>query len=84
MSNKGLKVAPPPRPSSDKKPPQQKRAKTPTKFKHIAETDTVQFNHRVQQGTKDGFGMLAIKLRRTVPDLLAEGLELLEEKYGKV
>jgi hypothetical protein len=28
--------------------------------------------------------MLAIRARRKVPDLLAEALELLEERYGKV
>jgi len=32
----------------------------------------------------DGFEMLAIRTRRKVPDLLAEALELLEQRYGRV
>jgi len=84
MSSKGLaNAAPPPRPANDKPEPK-KRARTPVKFKHIAETDTVQFNKKIPRGTADGFGMLAIKLNRKIPDLMTEALELLEEKYGKV
>lgn len=82
--SKGLKVAaPPPRPANEKQPPK-KRARVPTRLKHIAETDTVQFNKKIARGTADGFGMLAIKTNRKIPDLLTEALELLEEKYGKV
>lgn len=83
MSNKGLNVAPPPRPAAAKKAAP-KRSRVPTKFKHVAEVDTVQFNKKVPRGTADGYEMLAIKLRRKVPELITEALELLEEKYGKV
>jgi hypothetical protein len=44
----------------------------------------VQFNKRVTQRVADGFDMLAIRTRRKVPELLAEALELLEERYGKI
>ena len=44
----------------------------------------MQFNKRVTRNTADGFEMLSIKTRIKVPDLLAEGLEMLEAKYGKV
>ena len=86
--SKGLKTAAPPaRPRSitaanDKKPVAKKR--TPAKFAHVAESDMVQFNRRISQGTADGYEMLAIKTRKKVPELLTEALELLEEKYGKV
>ena len=30
------------------------------------------------------FEILSIKTRKKIPDLLAEGLEMLEAKYGKV
>ena len=32
----------------------------------------------------DGYEILSIKTRKKIPELLAEGLELLETKYGKV
>lgn len=90
MSKKGLNIAPPPRRekaatvANDKAPAKPKTRRAPVKFEHIAESDTVQFNKRVQQSTADGYEMLAIKTRRKVPDLITEGLEMLEEKYGKV
>ena len=79
----GLKTAKPPtRPANDRKTTG--RARVPTRLKNIAETDTVQFNKKVPRATADGFEVLAIKLRKRVPDLMVEALELLEEKYGKV
>ncbi|RVV96567.1 hypothetical protein EKE94_18160 [Mesobaculum littorinae] len=54
------------------------------KFSQVAEHDKVQFNKRVTRGTADGYEMLAIRTRRKVPELLAEALELLEERYGRV
>lgn len=54
------------------------------KFEQIAEAETVQFNRRISRGTADGYEMLAIRTRTKVPELLAEGLALLEEKYGKI
>lgn len=77
-------ATPPPRPANDKATPSTKPKRKPVRFEHIAETDTVQFNRRIPQGTADGYEMLAIKLRRKVPDLMTEALELLEQKYGKV
>jgi hypothetical protein len=57
---------------------------TGPKFNQVKEDTRVQFNKRVTQRVADGFEMLAIKSRRKVPELLAEALEVLEEKYGKV
>ena len=56
----------------------------PPKFNQIKEEDRVQFNKRVTRRTADGFELLAIRTRRKVPELLAEALELLEERHGKV
>ena len=54
------------------------------KFRQVKEDERVQFNKRVTRRVADGFEMLAIRSRKKVPDLLAEGLDLLEERYGKV
>ena len=42
----------------------------------------MQFNKRVTRRVADGFEMLAIRSRQKVPELLAEALDLLEERYG--
>ena len=55
-----------------------------SKFRQVKEDERVQFNKRVTRGVADGFEMLAIRSRRKVPELLAEALELLEGRYGKV
>lgn len=54
------------------------------KFTQVKEDERVQFNKRVTQGVADGYEMLAIRTRKKVPELIAEGLELLEKHYGKV
>jgi hypothetical protein len=54
------------------------------KFSQVREIDKVQFNKRVSRGVADGFEMLAIRTRRKVPELLAEALELLQDRYGKI
>ena len=54
------------------------------KFTQVAEGGKVQFNKRVTRGVADGYEMLAIRTRKKVPELLAEALELLEGRYGKV
>jgi hypothetical protein len=54
------------------------------KFRQVKEDERVQFNKRVTRRVADGFEMLAIRSRRKVPDLMAEALDLLEERYGKV
>jgi hypothetical protein len=54
------------------------------KFNQVKEDTMVQFNKRVTRRVADGYEMLAIKSRRKVPELLAEALEVLEERYGKV
>lgn len=89
MATNALKIAPPPprRPLSDPadasaREPNQ--AAAPAKFQQVKEDDRVQFNKRVTRRVADGFEMLAIRSRRKVPDLLAEALDLLEERYGKV
>ena len=97
MADQGLNIDPPPRKAKTGKNPDRKapgatagkRAnaspeRTHIKFDQFAEEAKVQFNKRVTRNTADGFEMLAIKTRRKIPDLLAEGLELLESKYGKV
>jgi hypothetical protein len=67
-------------------PAPRKRARPPTatKFLQVKEDERVQFNKRVTRHVADGFEMLAIRTRRKVPELLAEGLSLLEERYGRV
>ncbi len=63
--------------------PAAKPVATP-KFQQVKEDDRVQFNKRVKRRVADGFEMLAIRSRKKVPELLAEALDLLEERYGKV
>ncbi len=84
MSKKGLKLGAPPPRKTEKPQPDSKPASEPAKFVNVAENDKVQFNKRISRSTADGYEMLAIKTRLKVPELLAEGLELLQEKYGKV
>lgn len=87
---KGLQIAEPPRRRSDAdvEPPKANLIKTEKgrgeKFSQVAEGEKVQFNKRVTRGVADGYEMLAIRTRKKVPELLAEALELLEERYGKV
>jgi len=83
---KGLSIAEPPRRRSENRPsPVDDQTETDgEKFSQMAEGEKVQFNKRVTRGIADGYEMLAIRTRRKVPELLAEGLTLLEEKYGKV
>ena len=82
---KGLRIAEPPprRPTAEPEVP-----KPPSpgeeKFTQVREGEMVQFNKRVSRGVADGYEMLAIRTRRRVPQLLAEGLELLQERYGRV
>ena len=63
-----------------------KRVRPPaaTKFLQVKEDERVQFNKRVTRHVADGFEMLAIRTRRKVPELLAEALSLLGERYGRV
>lgn len=82
---KGLQIAEPPRRRAETaaeapKNPEKGRGE---KFSQVAEGEKVQFNKRVTRGVADGYELLAIKTRKKVPDLLAEALELLEERYGK-
>lgn len=84
MPNNGLDIAPPTRKKAPAKKPSITPVKSPTKFDKQADGEKVQFNKRVTRATADGYEMLAVKTRNKVPELLAEALELLEEKYGKV
>lgn len=92
---RGLQIAEPPRRKSEpeaEKPKEQAQPPQPQpevqgrglKFTQVAEHEKVQFNKRVSRGVADGYEMLAIKTRKKVPELLAEALELLEDRYGKV
>jgi hypothetical protein len=78
---KGLQIAEPPR-----RPVREITASVPVreKFDQGREDEKVQFNKRVSRGVANGFEMLAIRTRRKVPELLAEALTLLQERYGKV
>jgi hypothetical protein len=79
---KGLSIAePPPRRQASVEPP---AAPAGEKFSQVREGERVQFNKRVSRGVADGFEMLAIRTRRKVPELLAEALDLLQDRYGKV
>jgi hypothetical protein len=83
MTN-ALKIAPPPpRPKAAENEPATPKTE-PAKFDQVREDQRVQFNKRVAQRVADGYEMLAIRARKKVPDLLAEGLDLLEKRYGKV
>jgi hypothetical protein len=64
--------------------PGRSAASAAVKFRQVKEDERVQFNKRVTRRVADGFEMLAIRSRRKVPELLAEALELLEERYGRV
>jgi hypothetical protein len=87
---KGLRIAEPP--SRRQLPAEgageggrQEPSQAPSeKFSQVRPEDKVQFNKRVTQRVADGFEMLAIRTHRKVPDLLAEALSLLEERYGRV
>jgi hypothetical protein len=85
MSNT-LKIAPPPprrgAPAVGEPAPAPVSI-SPAKFNQVKEDGRVQFNKRVTRRVADGFEMLAIRTRRKVPELLAEALEVLEERYGK-
>jgi hypothetical protein len=90
-----LKIAPPPPrraaivsepapeapPSVAASPP---AAVVASKFRQVKEDERVQFNKRVTRRVADGFEMLAIRVHKKVPELLAEALDLLEERYGRV
>lgn len=66
-------------------PPSRKK-ETPANvgFESVKSSEKVQFNKKVPASTADGFEMLKIKTKKPIGDLLTEGLELLEAKYGKV
>ena len=59
-------------------------SKPASKFQQVKEDERVQFNKRVTRRVADGYELLAIRLRKKVPELLGEALELLEERYGRV
>jgi hypothetical protein len=85
MSSNALKnMPPPPRRANSEIEPDAPPAVTTAKFAQVKEDGRVQFNKRVTRLVADGFEMLAIRTRKKMPDLLAEALELLEERYGKV
>jgi hypothetical protein len=83
MMAKGLRIAePPPRRQADAEAPEP--PPSGEKFSQVRESEMVQFNKRVPRGVADGYEMLAIRTRRKVPQLLAEALELLQERYGRI
>jgi hypothetical protein len=86
MSNPLAKIAPPPRRANvaEHEPVPSAAPVTAAKFSQVKEDERVQFNKRVTRQVADGFEMLAIRTRKRVPDLLAEALAVLEERYGKI
>ena len=92
MATQGLNIDPPPRRTKNQDIPEpdtraeetREMAGRSKQFDQLSATDKVQFNKRVTRNTADGYEILSIKTRKKIPDLLAEGLELLENKYGKV
>jgi|SRR5271157_2607968 len=70
--------------TAEAKPSRRPVAPSAVKFRQVKEDERVQFNKRVTRRVADGFEMLAIRSRRRVPELLAEALDVLEERYGKV
>jgi hypothetical protein len=85
MSNANVlsQIPPPPRRAPKEESPSWVPAASP-KFDQVKEDERVQFNKRVTPRVVDGFELLAIRTRRKVPELLAEALEILEERHGKV
>jgi hypothetical protein len=83
MMAKGLRIAEPPRRLAEVAAPEPATV-AGEKFSQVREGDKVQFNKRISRGVADGFEVLAIHTHRKVPDLLAEALSLLQERYGKV
>jgi hypothetical protein len=82
MANPLQSALPPPRrPATSETPPEPPPA---PKFQQVKENERVQFNKRVTRRVADGFEMLAIRTRKKVPELLAEALDLLEGRYGKI
>jgi hypothetical protein len=89
-----LKIAPPPprRVASEPTPetppsvvaPLPPVTATASKFRQEKEDERIQFNKRVTRRVADGFEILAIRVHKKVPELLAEALGLLEERYGRV
>jgi len=75
---------PPMTPAAETKPARRPAAPPAAKFRQVKEDERVQFNKRVTRRVSDGFEMLAIRSRRKVPELLAEALELLEDRYGRI
>jgi len=75
---------PPTTPAPETTPARGSSASPVAKFRQVKEDERVQFNKRVTRRVSDGFEMLAIRSRRRVPELLAEALELLEDRYGRV
>jgi hypothetical protein len=83
MAN-ALKIEPPPQRRPPSTPEDVPAAVGVPKFQQVKEDERVQFNKRVTRRVADGFEMLAIRSRKKVPELLAEALDLLEQRYGKV
>lgn len=81
---KGLNIGEPPRRPAAAGEPAAAVVPMREKFEQSRASDKVQFNKRVSSEVAEGFEMLAIRTRRKVPDLLAEALTLLQERYGKV
>lgn len=88
---KGLSIAEPPKrrretqpTAGDHMPEAAPATSAPSMFSQTRESDKVQFNKRIDKAVADGYAIMAVKTGKKVPELLKEGLESLEEKYGKI
>jgi hypothetical protein len=78
------RAPPTPIAAAEPKPARRPASSPAAKFRQVKEDERVQFNKRVTRRVADGFEMLAIRSRRRVPELIAEALDLLEGRYGRV
>lgn len=83
---KGLTIAEPPKRKPTKGPAPEPTATVvhTNKFAKIQADTKVQFNKRISQSAVDGYAILSATTHKKIPELLEEGLELLQQKYGKV
>lgn len=81
---KGLSLAEPPKRRAKAPEVAAGDEPAPTLFAKEREGDKVQFNKRVDKAVADGYAILAVKTGKKVPELLKEGLDALQARYGKI
>lgn len=88
---KGLSIAEPPKRRRETQtdtetatPEIASATSAPSMFSQMREGDKVQFNKRIDKAVADGYAIMAVKTGKKVPELLKEGLELLQDRHGKI